>query len=126
MTISFSSSGSFKNTERFLQAMKRQDMYTKLDSLAKKGVEALRQATPVDEGVTAAAWGYEVQKYRGGARIVWTNTNVVNGAPIAILLQYGHGTGTGGWVAGRDYINPAIRPIFDEIADTVWKAVTSA
>ena len=126
MTISYSHRGSFKNTEKFLKAMKQQDMFARLESLAREGVLALREATPVDEGVTAAAWGYEIDKTRRGVTITWTNTNVVNGAPIAILLQYGHGTGTGGWVQGRDYINPAIRPIFDQIADQVWKAVTSA
>ena len=126
MTVSYSHRGSFKNTEKFLKAMKQQDMFAQLESLAREGVAALREATPVDEGVTAAAWAYEINKTRRGVTITWTNTNVVNGAPIAILLQYGHGTGTGGWVQGRDYINPAIRPIFDQIADQVWKAVTSA
>lgn len=126
MTISWNSKGSFKNTEKFLQAMKRLNMRNLLEESAQKGVKALREATPVDEGVTAASWGYEINQSRTGVSIVWTNTHVNNGAPIAILLQYGHGTGTGGWVAGRDYINPAIRPIFDEIADTIWKAVTSA
>lgn len=124
--ITLTSSGSFKNTEKFLNAMKKQNFRRMVDGLAKKGVEALRQATPVDEGVTAASWGYEVRYNRAGLSIVWTNSHQNKGAPIAILLQYGHGTGTGGYVAGRDYINPAIRPIFDEIADTIWKAVTSA
>lgn len=126
MTISYSSRGSFKKTEKFLAAMKRQDMYSQLDGLAREGVEALRKATPVDDGTTAAGWGYEIIRTRGSVRIVWTNTHVNNGVPIAIILQYGHATGTGGWVAGRDYINPAIRPIFDKIADNIWKAVTSA
>lgn len=126
MTISFTSSGSFKNTEKFLAAMKRQDFYSKLEGPAKRGVEALRAATPKESGVTADSWGYEIEKTRGGAKIIWTNTHQNQGTTIAIILQYGHGTGTGGYVAGRDYINPAIRPIFDEIADTVWKAVTSA
>lgn len=124
--ITLTSSGSFKNTERFLAAMRRQDFRQNIQGLAQKGVIALRNATPVDEGVTAAAWGYEMRTTRSGFSIVWTNTHVNNGTPIAIILQYGHGTGTGGYVAGRDYINPAIRPIFDEIADALWKAVTSA
>ena len=126
MSITFESSGSFKNTDKFLAAMKRQDFRNNIQGLAQKGVTALRNATPVDEGVTAASWGYEMRTNRNGFSIVWTNTHQNNGTPIAIILQYGHGTGTGGYVAGRDYINPAIRPIFDEIADALWKAVTSA
>lgn len=126
MTITLESTGSFKNTDRFLAAMKRQDFRNNVKGLAQKGVEALRKATPVDEGVTAASWGYEMRSSRSGFSIIWTNTHQNNGTPIAIILQYGHGTGTGGYVAGRDYINPAIRPIFDEIADALWKAVTSA
>lgn len=90
------------------------------------GIGALAAATPHDSGLAASSWGYKVENSSGGVSISWTNTDVEGGFPVAIMLQYGHGTGTGGYVAGRDYINPAMKPIFDKIADRVWKAVTSA
>jgi len=124
--FSIESSGSFKNLESFLKSMSRNSMYDALDQYAREGVSALASATPVDSGVTAESWNYEITKSRGSYSIVWTNSHVVDGRPIAIMLQYGHGTGTGGYVQGRDFINPAIKPIFDRIADNVWKAVTSA
>lgn len=101
-------------------------MYNGLDRLAQQGVTALESATPRDSGLAAGSWSYTIQKARGSARIEWTNSDVENGFPVAIMLQYGYGTGTGGYVQGRDFINPAIKPIFDMIADEVWKAVTSA
>lgn len=124
--ISFTVSGSTTRTMKFLQAIQGQDMFSDLDSLARRGVEALRAATPFETGATAAGWGYRIEKSSGSARIVWTNSHRVNGVLIAIILQYGHGTGTGGYVSGRDYINPAIKPIFDEIANDVWRKVTQA
>lgn len=124
--ITISSSGSFDRTESFLKRAFSQDIRAILNANGKAGVQALAAATPVDSGETAAAWGYEIDISRGGASIVWTNAHAVNGTPIAILLQYGHGTGTGGYVNGRDFINPAIKPIFDQIAENVWKAVTTA
>lgn len=124
--ITLTSTGSFKKTEKALAKMAKGDMYRQLEKLARLGVNALRSATPVESGQTAASWGYDIKKSRGGASITWTNSHVVSGAPVAILLQYGHGTGTGGYVQGRDYINPAIKPVFDQIANEVWKAVTSA
>jgi hypothetical protein len=124
--FSFQQSGSFKNTESFLRKMRNEDMFQSLDRFAREGVAALANATPVDSGITAASWSYEIQKSRGSYSITWTNDYMVDGRPIVILLQYGHGTGTGGYVQGRDFINPAIRPVFDRIADNVWKAVTSA
>jgi hypothetical protein len=87
------------------------------------GVNALANSTPVETGLTARSWQYRIVKDRRGPTIEWYNTNQVNGTPVAILIQYGHGTGTGGYVAGRDYINPAMRPIFDTIADEVWRRV---
>jgi hypothetical protein len=93
---------------------------------AKVGVQALARATPRDTGVAQKGWSYEVRQNGGGVAIVWTNSDIENGFPVVIMLQYGHGTGTGGYVQGRDFINPAIRPVFDQIAETVWKAVTSA
>lgn len=124
--ISFTSTGSFNNTESFLKKMSKPNIRSVLDGLARQGVAALSSATPVESGLTAASWTYDIEESGGNWTIVWSNTHVVSGAVIAILLQYGHGTGTGGYVAGRDYINPAIRPIFDKIADSVWKVVTSA
>lgn len=88
------------------------------------GVNALSNATPVESALTASSWYYEVESRRGYHSIRWYNSNVNQGVPIAIILQYGHGTGTGGYVRGRDYINPAIRPVFDQIANEVWKEVT--
>lgn len=126
MRLSIQSSGDFKRTESFLQKMMRGDIYRALEENAKMGVDALAAATPVDSGLTAASWGYEISRSRGAASITWTNTHIVSGAPIAIMLQFGHGTGTGGYVSGRDYINPALKPVFDKIAENVWKAVTSA
>lgn len=94
-----------------------------LDKYGKEGVAALSAATPVDSGETANSWTYKIEKKNGKVTIGFHNTNIQNGAPIAILLQYGHGTKNGGWVEGRDYINPAIQPIFDKIADSAWKEV---
>lgn len=126
MKIVFESTGSFKKTESFLDFLQGDSIYRSLERYAQEGVRALAAATPVESGLTAASWSAEVVKKRGSYQIIWSNSHVVSGAPIAILLQYGHGTGTGGYVAGRDYINPAIQPVFDRIANDVWKAVTSA
>lgn len=124
--ITFSQKGSFKNLEAFLRRMQKGDLFTQLDILAKQGVEALRANTPIDSGTTALGWYYEIKIEKHQSTITWFNSHIVDGQPIAILLQYGHGTGTGGYVQGRDYINPALKPIFDIIEDKVWKAVTSA
>lgn len=121
--ISLTSSGSFGKTEEFLSRMTKGELFRLLDPYGQMGVAALASATPRESGETANAWKYKVDHRRGHHNIEWYNTNVVNGTPIAIILQYGHGTGTGGWVEGRDYINPAIQPIFDRIADEVWKKV---
>ena len=95
-----------------------------LDKYGREGVAALASATPVDSGLTASSWYYEITNGNGSATITFLNSNVNKGVPIAIILQYGHGTGTGGWVEGRDYINPAIQPIFDRIANDAWREVT--
>lgn len=123
--ISFSSKGSFDKTDRFLQKMSRGEIFSLLEGYAKDGVAALAAATPKDTGGTSALWDYKISRSLGRTTITWTNSHVVNGVPIAIILQYGHGTGTGGYIAGRDYINPAIKPVFDNIANSTWKAVTS-
>ena len=124
--VSFRTTGSTKHMESFLQAMSRLDIRSIVEPYAKQGVTALSAATPVDTGLAAASWNYEIETNGDTVTIVWTNSDVENGFPVAIMLQYGHGTGTGGYVAGRDFINPAIKPIFDNIADAVWKVVTSS
>jgi hypothetical protein len=126
MRVNFEVSGGFTKTERFLNRMKRREYLNVLDEFGRDGVQALRNATPVDSGATAEAWDYEIKRTRNYTEIVWTNSNINDGVPIAVILQYGHGTGTGGYVQGRDYINPAIRPVFDKIAEKAWKVVTSA
>ena len=121
--ISFKHSGGFDNLERLMEKFKVYDYIYTLNSLGKKGVEALSAATPVDSSLTSKSWSYDFEKTKTSLVMRWYNSNVVNGVPIAIILQYGHGTGTGGYVEGRDYINPAIQPIFYEIAMAVWKEV---
>jgi hypothetical protein len=122
--IEIESKGSFNNTEDWLKRMSKGDIFTALEAYAKKGVLALEQATPLDSGETARSWTYTIEHSRGRYEIIFRNTHIVNGTPIAILIQYGHGTGTGGYVQGRDYINPVIQPLFDQIANDVWKVVT--
>lgn len=124
--ISFVTTRSGKRTEDFLRKVKQGDIYKTLDAQAQKGVAALASAVPKDSGLAADSWSYEVERSGRSVTIKWLNTDVENGFPVAIMLQLGHGTGTGGYVQGQDYINPAMRPIFDSIADQVWKAVTSA
>lgn len=124
--ISIQSSGTFNRTEAFLEKMSNLDIFNSLSKYAAQGVAALADATPVDTGLTSALWDYEVKVSKTGATITWTNAHVISGVSVAIILQYGHGTGTGGYVQGRDYINPAMKPIFDRIADGVWKEVKSA
>jgi len=126
MTISFSSKGDFKRTASWLDRITNRDIFRSLDKYGRQGVEALSSATPADSGLAAASWGYEIARSRTSWSIIWTNTNVENGFSVVIGLQYGHGTGTGGWVQGRDFINPAIQPVMDRIAADVWREVTSA
>ena len=125
MTISFSSSGSFRDTEKFLSRMKSGDIFRTLDRFGAQGTAALASATPVESGATAASWYHEIKQDGSSYSIIWGNSNNAGGTPVAVLLQVGHGTGTGGYVQGRDYINPVLRPIFDQIAAEAWKAVTS-
>lgn len=126
MTISFSSKGDFKRTGNWLDRITKADIFRSLDKYGRMGVDALSRATPAESGLAAASWGYEISRSRTSWSITWTNHNIENGFSVVIGLQYGHGTGTGGWVQGRDFINPAIKPVMDRIADEVWKAVTSA
>ena len=122
--ISFKSKGDFKKTQSFLEKAKRLEIQSVLDRYGSVGVSALSSATPVESGATASAWYYEVSIKRGAYTITFFNSNVNKGVPIAIILQYGHGTRNGGWVNGRDYINPSIQPVFDEIVEEAWKEVT--
>ena len=123
--ITIKQKGDFKKLDRYLERLLNVIKRGELDKYGRMGVDALMAATPVDSGKTARSWYYEVKHMNGGASIVFRNSNVNDGVPIAIILQLGHGTGTGGYVAGRDYINPAIQPIFDQIANDAWKEVTS-
>lgn len=113
-----------KNTEDFLKKAKDAKIESVLSKYGAQGVQALASSTPVDSGRTASSWGYEIERDNRGWSIHWTNDNINQNVNIAIILQYGHGTGTGGYVAGRDYINPAIAPIFQAIADEAWKEIT--
>ena len=122
--ITFRQKGDFSKLTRFIEKAKEVVHRGDLDKYGREGVAALASATPVDSGLTANSWGYEIVRGKGTVAIEFTNANVQNGVPIAIIIQYGHGTGTGGWVQGRDYINPAIRPLFDKIANNAWREVT--
>ena len=124
--ISFRQKGDFSKLTKFLERATESVKLGDLDKYGRAGVEALASATPVDSGLTANSWYYEIENKNGSASITFLNRNIQNGVPIAIILQYGHGTGTGGWVQGRDYINPAIQPLFDKIADDAWKEVTKS
>ena len=123
MKISFTNKGDFSKTIKFLNKMKNVKTNDILSKYGKIGVNALLQATPKDSGVTSQSWNYRIEVNNNNASIVWYNTNVVKGVNIAVILQYGHGTRNGGWVEGTDYINPAMKPIFDKIANQVWKEV---
>lgn len=123
--VSFSSSGDWSKTQRWLASIQRGQFFRALEQYAQRGTDALKSATPVDSGLTSESWQHRVQAGPGSAKITWTNSNIHEGVNIAVILQFGHGTGTGGYVQGRDYINPAMQPIFDQIANDVWRAVTS-
>ena len=118
-SMSLSWQGDYRATKRWMDKMEAGSVADVLRSCGEKGIEALSDATPVRTGKTAASWGFEAKTSSKGVTLTWTNSNVVNGVPIAIILQYGHGTGTGGYVHGRDYINPAMRPVFDEIESRI-------
>lgn len=115
--------GNFKNTKAFLESFHDMDVESLLKQYAEVGVAALASATPKQTGKTAASWGYEIVKGRNKISIFWTNSNVNEGVPIAVVIEYGHGTGWGGYVQGRHYISPAIQPVFDHIAESAWKEV---
>lgn len=124
--ISFNSKGDFSRTLKFLNFMDKWKVDKILQKYGQQGVSALAAATPVDSGATANSWNYSIKSSGKSATIYWSNSNVNKGVNIAVILQFGHGTGTGGYVQGRDYINPAMRPIFDKIAEEAWREVVSA
>lgn len=122
--ITFRQKGDFSNLTRYLEKLKEGVKLGDLDRYGREGVAALSSATPVDTGLTAKSWYYTIENKNGVAKISFHNSNIQNGVPIAIILQYGHGTRNGGWVQGRDYINPAIKPVFDKITESAWREVT--
>lgn len=124
--ITFRQKGDFSKLTKFLERAKESVHLGDLDKYGREGVAALSSATPVDTGLTANSWHYKIEQRSGSVSIVFYNSNIQNGVPIAIILQYGHGTRNGGWVQGRDYINPAIQPIFDKITEDAWREVTKA
>lgn len=122
--ITFRQKGDFSKLTSFLERAKEISKIGDLDKYGREGVAALASATPVESGLTASSWYYKISRRKGSVSIQFYNSNIQNGVPIAIILQYGHATGTGGWVEGRDYINPSIRPVFDKLADSAWREVT--
>lgn len=122
--ISFRHKGDFSKTTQYLKRTGKVPHRDILDRYGREGVAALASATPVDSGQTANSWFYEIEQSAGSSVIRFNNSHINKGVPIAIILQYGHGTGTGGWVEGRDYINPAVQPVFDRLVSEVWREVT--
>lgn len=122
--ITITQKGDFNTVEKYLRRLKTQEVFSVLSKYGSLGQNALSNATPVESGLTAASWYYTIQQRPGYYSIRWHNSHIESGIPIAVILQYGHGTGTGGYVQGRDYIMPAIRPIFDQIAAEAWREVT--
>ena len=122
--IGFRQKGDFSKTTKFLTKLKQNVDISTFEKYGKKGVAALASATPVDSGLTANSWYYKIEKTDGSISLLFCNSNIQNGVPIAVILQYGHGTRNGGWIQGRDYINPAIQPIFDQIVKEAWGEVT--
>ena len=125
MKIKLEHIGDFSPLEKLLNKIKRQEYLNILNKYGREGVQALAAATPVDSGTTASSWNYEIVKTDSQTELIWTNSNINQGHNIAILLQYGHGTGTGGYVMGTDYINPALALIFDKMAKELWKEVSA-
>ena len=122
--IGFRHKGDFSKTSKYLNGIRQRNFVNILEKYGREGVKALASATPVDTGLTAKSWDYKIEQKNGSISLIFTNSNIQNGIPIAIILQYGHGTRNGGWVQGRDYINPAIQPIFDNIVKQAWGEVT--
>lgn len=124
--ITFRQKGDFSKTTRYLNRIRRSVSNVDLDKYGSEGVKALSSSTPVDSGLTSRSWYYKIEKTDNSTAITFYNSNIQNGVPIAIILQYGHGTRNGGWVQGRDYINPSIQPIFDKLTNDAWREVTNS
>lgn len=127
MKIGLKVKGDFKNVEKFFDRVKNKELTRKLNQYGMVGAAALAASTPYDTGVTASSWDYEIIENKGHIELIWTNSNVTEGKqniPIVLLIQYGHATRNGGYVQGRDFINPAIQPVFDAIADDIWEEVS--
>ena len=124
MLVTFKNRGDFSKTDKFFNRLLRRDYLNVLEKYGQQGVAALSASTPVKTGKTASSWEYIITHTPTESKIEWVNTNVVAGTNVVILLQYGHGTKNGGYVVGRDFINPALKPIFDKMADEAWKEVT--
>lgn len=124
--ITFEQKGDFSNTDRFLKRMSKFDFANVLKGAAQRGVQALSAATPFNSGLASSSWGYQIKRSRSSFEIIWTNSDIENGFPVVIGIQYGHGTGTGGYVRGQDFINPAMLPIFEQILADLWTEVTTA
>lgn len=122
--ITFRHKGDLSKARRYFERVKEAARVSILDKYGREGVAALSSATPIETGLASRSWNYEIERGRGYSRITFSNSDIEDGFPVAIMLQYGHGTGTGGWVQGRDYINPAIQPVFDRIAEAAWREVT--
>lgn len=122
--ITIKQKGDFSKLTRYLKKASKVSKVSDLHRYGQAGVKALTSATPVDSGKTAGSWYYEIKETDKSIKISFYNTNIQNGVPIAIIIQYGHATRSGGWIQGRDYINPAIQPIFDRITKDAWKEVT--
>lgn len=122
--ITISSKGNFNNTEKFFKKVATSNYISVFDKYGKEGVRLLSSATPVDTGKTSESWTYEVKKSKSGISIEWSNSNVVNGVQIAVIIQYGHGTQNGAYIQGQDYINPVIKPLFDILTNDIWKDVS--
>ena len=122
--LTFTHEGNLKKTTDFLKRITNKKIYANLKKYGEQGVDALRKSTPKDSGLTSSLWDYEIEITKNSVTIYWKNANIVDGVPIAVILQYGHGTATGGYVQGIDYINPALKPIFDKILQDVWNETT--
>lgn len=123
MKIGVQLKGSFKHTENFFERNKKRNLARKLNNYGMVGAAALAANTPIDTGLTAESWNYEIKESNGRIQLIWTNSNSSQGIPIVVLIQYGHATRNGGYVQGRDFINPAIQPVFDAIANDIWEEV---
>ena len=124
MVIRFRHKGDFSKATRYFENLKEAVRHGDLDKYGHEGVAALASVTPVETGLTARSWYYQITTTKGSVTISFHNSNIQNGVPIAVILQYGHGTRNGGWVQGIDYINPAIQPLFNKIANNAWREVT--